>query len=98
MEKQRVISNENSQAEVRIYISMTQSSQKNTEAVLVKVKISVSRQHLVHLLKNSLSCLAKLGQFSQKGKQEPPKHCAKFVELFKEAFSFYHMLGRSRYM
>lgn len=97
MEKQRVILNENSQAEVRIYISMTQSSQKNTEVVLVNVKISVPAASCASLLKNSLSCLAKLGQFSQKGKQEPPKR-AKFVELFKEAFSFYRILGRSRYM
>lgn len=84
MEKQRVISSET--LRLRGRFTFPQSSQKNTEASCAS------------LLKNSLSCLAKLGQFSQKGKQEPPKHCAKFVELFKEGFSFYRMLGGSRYM
>lgn len=97
MEKQRVISNENSQAEGKIYISPKQS-EKHRSGFGESENLRVPEASCASLLKNSLSCLAKLGQFSQKGKQEPPKHCAKFVELFKEGFSFYRMLGGSQYM
>lgn len=62
-----------------------QSSQKNTEVVLCAGSILCSSAQ-------------KLTELPGKAWTILPKRCAKFVELFKEGFSFYRMLGGSRYM